>query len=105
MPCRQLSKTFPEMEILDAYRVQDLWAKARIAAGAGLAGHKLGLPSPAMQMASKMTELDWGRILDDALYYDGAEIKAKPSSSRVSKWSSPSSWARTFPARPAASMT
>jgi 2-oxo-hept-3-ene-1,7-dioate hydratase len=76
VPCPQLSKTWPAMEIEDAYRVQDLWAEARIAKGARLAGHKIGLTSRAMQMASKMTEPDYGRILDDALYNDGARIRA-----------------------------
>lgn len=73
-PIQQLSKTFPKMEIEDAYRVQDLWAEARIANGARMVGHKIGLTSRAMQMASKMTEPDYGRILDDALYNDGAQI-------------------------------
>ena len=72
----QLSRTFPTMEIEDAYRVQDLWADARIAKGARMVGHKIGLTSRAMQMASKMTEPDYGRILDDALYNDGAQIRA-----------------------------
>lgn len=76
VPCVQLSKTFPAMEIADAYRVQDLWAEARIAAGARVAGHKIGLTSRAMQMASKISEPDYGRILDDALYNDGAQIRA-----------------------------
>lgn len=76
-PCPQLSRTWPAMEIEDAYRVQDLWAEARIAAGARVAGHKIGLTSRAMQMASKMTEPDYGRILDDAFYNDGAQIKAE----------------------------
>ena len=58
----QLSRTFPNMEIEDAYRVQDLWAEARIAKGARIVGHKIGLTSRAMQMASKMTEPDYGRI-------------------------------------------
>lgn len=75
-PCPQLSKIFPHMEIADAYRVQDLWAQARIADGARVAGHKIGLTSRAMQMASKITEPDYGRILDDALYNDGARIRA-----------------------------
>ncbi len=75
-PIPQLSKTFPDMEIEDAYRVQDLWAEARIAKGARVIGHKIGLTSRAMQMASKMTEPDYGRILDDARYSDGARIKA-----------------------------
>ncbi|MGH8286722.1 MAG: 2-oxo-hept-4-ene-1,7-dioate hydratase [Steroidobacteraceae bacterium] len=75
-PIPQLSKSFPSMEISDAYRVQALWAEARIAKGARMVGHKIGLTSRAMQMASKMTEPDYGRILDDAMYNDGARIPA-----------------------------
>ncbi|MCG5237958.1 2-oxo-hept-4-ene-1,7-dioate hydratase [Xanthobacter oligotrophicus] len=75
-PVTQLSRTFPHMEIEDAYRVQDLWTEERIAKGARVVGHKIGLTSRAMQMASKMTEPDYGRILDDALYNDGAQIPA-----------------------------
>jgi len=75
-PVQQLSKTFPQMEIADAYRIQDIWAEGRIANGARVVGHKIGLTSRAMQMASKMTEPDYGRILDDALYQDGARIAA-----------------------------
>jgi len=73
----QPSRTFPEMEIQDAYRIQDLWVEARIAQGARLVGHKIGLTSRAMQMASKMSEPDYGRILGDALYNDGAQIRAE----------------------------
>lgn len=76
VPVIQLSRTYPRMEIEDAYRVQDLWAEGRIALGASVVGHKIGLTSRAMQMASKMTEPDYGRILDDALYHDGARIRA-----------------------------
>ena len=75
-PIPQLSKTYPDIEIEDAYRIQALWAEGRIAAGAKVVGHKIGLTSRAMQMASKMTEPDYGRILDDALYNDGARIPA-----------------------------
>jgi 2-oxo-hept-3-ene-1,7-dioate hydratase len=75
-PIVQPSKTYPSLELEDAYRIQALWAEARIAAGARVAGHKIGLTSRAMQMASKMTEPDYGRILDDALFNDGAQIKA-----------------------------
>jgi len=72
----QLSKTYPEMTIEDAYDVQRRWAEARISGGARIAGRKIGLTSRAMQMASKMTEPDYGLILDDALYNDGARIAA-----------------------------
>lgn len=76
IPTPQLSKLYPDMQIDDAYRVQDLWAAARISKGARVAGHKIGLTSRAMQIASRMTEPDYGRILDDALYNDGAVIPA-----------------------------
>lgn len=76
VPTQQLSKLYPEMDIQDSYRVQELWAQARIDAGARIIGHKIGLTSRAMQMASKMTEPDYGCILDDATYNSGAKIAA-----------------------------
>jgi 2-oxo-hept-3-ene-1,7-dioate hydratase len=72
----QLSKTYPDMEIEDAYDIQRLWSEARVERGARIVGHKIGLTSRAMQLASKMTEPDYGRILDDAFFNDGAGIEA-----------------------------
>lgn len=72
----QLSKTYPEMTIEDAYDVQRRWAAARIKAGARVVGRKIGLTSRAMQQASRMTEPDYGVILDDMLFRDGARISA-----------------------------
>jgi 2-oxo-hept-3-ene-1,7-dioate hydratase len=72
----QLSRTYPEMTLEDAYDVQRRWAEARVAKGARIVGRKIGLTSRAMQMASKMTEPDYGVILDDALFNDGARIPA-----------------------------
>jgi 2-oxo-hept-3-ene-1,7-dioate hydratase len=70
----QLSRTYPAMTIEDAYDVQRRWAAARVAAGASVLGRKIGLTSRAMQQASKMTEPDYGVILDDMLLRDGARI-------------------------------
>jgi 2-oxo-hept-3-ene-1,7-dioate hydratase len=64
------------MELEDAYAVQGLWAAMRVADGARVIGHKIGLTSRAMQKASKMTEPDYGVMLGDALYADGATIPA-----------------------------
>ena len=72
----QLSKTYPQMTIEDAYDVQARWAQGRIAKGAKIIGRKIGLTSRAMQLASKMTEPDYGVMLDDALFKDGARIAA-----------------------------
>lgn len=72
----QLSKTYPDIEIEDAYAIQKHWAETRMAEGARLVGHKIGLTSRAMQMASKITEPDYGFLLDDMVYRDGAQIRA-----------------------------
>lgn len=74
--CPQPSKTWPGMTLADAYDVQRRWAEARMAAGARIIGRKIGLTSRAMQQASKMTEPDYGIMLDDALFHDGARIPA-----------------------------
>ncbi|MCB1395291.1 MAG: 2-oxo-hepta-3-ene-1,7-dioic acid hydratase [Rhodobacter sp.] len=76
VPCVQPSRQWPGMDLEDAYDVQRRWAEARIAQGARIVGRKIGLTSRAMQMASKMTEPDYGVILDDALFRDGARIAA-----------------------------
>lgn len=76
IPVVQLSRQHPEMDIHDAYKIQDYWAEGRLAKGARVVGHKIGLTSRAMQMASKMTEPDYGRILDDALFNNEARIPA-----------------------------
>jgi len=76
VPARQLSLAFSEMVLEDAYRVQDLWVQSRIGDGACVVGHKIGLTSRAMQMASNFNEPDYGRILDDAVFNDGAAIPA-----------------------------
>lgn len=76
VPCVQPSKQWPGMELEDAYEIQRRWAKARIAKGAKIVGRKIGLTSRAMQLASNMTEPDYGVILDDALFNDGARIPA-----------------------------
>ena len=74
-PIPQLSKTHPEMTLEDAYAVQGLWAQMKIDKGARRVGTKIGLTSRAMQMASKFNEPDFGFLMDDMLYNDGAQIK------------------------------
>jgi 2-oxo-hept-3-ene-1,7-dioate hydratase len=64
------------MEIGDSYAIQQLWADARVKAGARVVGHKIGVTSRAIQIASKMTEPDYGVLIDDMLYPDGAKIPA-----------------------------
>ena len=72
----QLSKTWPRMTLEDSYDVQRRWIDLKRAKGAKVIGRKIGLTSRAMQMASKMTEPDYGVMTDDAMFRDGARIPA-----------------------------
>jgi 2-oxo-hept-3-ene-1,7-dioate hydratase len=70
----QLSTTWPGITIEDAYAISTEVAKRRIAAGAKLIGHKVGLTSKAMQRSSQIDEPDYGHLLDDMMIADGAKV-------------------------------
>ena len=72
----QISQTWPDIELADAYAIQNLWLDRRLARGARQVGRKIGLTSRAMQMASNFNEPDYGFLTDDMLYPDGAKIEA-----------------------------
>ncbi|MGI9821732.1 2-oxo-hept-4-ene-1,7-dioate hydratase [Agromyces sp. Marseille-Q5079] len=65
----------PGMTIDDAYAVQQLWATRRIEAGARRVGRKIGLTSKVMQVATGITEPDYGVILDDMVIESGASVE------------------------------
>ena len=71
----QLSVTFPHITIEDSYAISTEVANRKIAAGAKLIGHKVGLTSKAMQRSSMIDEPDFGFILDDQMIADGAKVK------------------------------
>ena len=70
----QLSKTWPGITIDDAYAISTEVANRKIAAGAKLIGHKVGLTSKAMQRSSQIDEPDYGHLLDSMVIADGARI-------------------------------
>jgi len=70
----QLSTTFPHIAIEDSYAISTAVAKHKIAAGAKLIGHKVGLTSKAMQASSQINEPDYGHLLDSMMIADGAKI-------------------------------
>jgi 2-oxo-hept-3-ene-1,7-dioate hydratase len=71
----QLSTTFPGIAIEDSYAISTEVANRKIAAGAKLIGHKVGLTSKAMQRSSMIDEPDFGFILDDQMIADGVKVK------------------------------
>jgi 2-oxo-hept-3-ene-1,7-dioate hydratase len=70
----QLSKTWPGITMEDAYAISTEVAKRKIAAGAKLIGHKVGLTSKAMQRSSQIDEPDYGHLLDTMMIADGASV-------------------------------
>ncbi|CAA2109496.1 2-oxo-hept-4-ene-1,7-dioate hydratase [Variovorax paradoxus] len=72
--CRQFSLEHPGMTIDDAYAIQHAWMQLKLRNGRTLKGHKIGLTSKAMQRAVNIAEPDYGALLDDMFYRDGAVI-------------------------------
>jgi 2-oxo-hept-3-ene-1,7-dioate hydratase len=69
-----LSKTFPEIQIEDSYAISTAVAQRKIASGAKLIGHKVGLTSKAMQRSSQIDEPDYGYLFDHMMIADGAKV-------------------------------
>src|SRR5438093_5812245 len=70
----QLSTTWPAITIEDAYAISTEVAGRKIAAGAKLIGHKVGLTSKAMQRSSQIEEPDYGHLFDYMMVPDGAKV-------------------------------
>jgi 2-keto-4-pentenoate hydratase len=64
-PIPPLRETWPEIDVVDAYEIQLLNIRQRLAAGAGVRGHKVGLSSKAMQEMMNVDEPDYGHLLTD----------------------------------------
>lgn len=73
-PIAPLSAVFPDLDIETAYAIQLTNVNRRIGAGAAIRGHKVGLTSKAMQEMLGVGEPDYGHLLDDMLFADGAAI-------------------------------
>ena len=71
----QISNQFPDVTLDDAYAISGEVTRQRIAEGAKLIGHKVGLTSKAMQASSKIDEPDFGYLLDNCLIEEGAVVK------------------------------
>jgi len=71
-----LSLRYTDMDMDDAYAVQKAWVDRKIADGREITGYKIGLTSRAMQMAMNIDTPDFGVLLDDMAFADGASIRA-----------------------------
>ena len=73
---RSVSLQYPQMDLDDAYAIQQAWVDMKLARGVSVLGRKIGLTSRAMQQAMQIDEPDFGTLLSDMLFDDGADIEA-----------------------------
>jgi len=71
-----LTMVHPDMDMNDAYAIQKAWVDRKIADGSRVTGYKIGLTSRAMQLAMKIDTPDFGVLLDDMCFRNGASIPA-----------------------------
>lgn len=75
-PVEPLSSTFPELDLWDAYRVQAIGRRLRIAEGEEVRGWKVGLTSRAMQEMMGVEQPDGGYLLESGVVHTGAQLRA-----------------------------
>ncbi len=71
---RMISLDHPDMDMADAYAIQNAWLDIKLASGRKVLGHKIGLTSKAMQYALNIDMPDSGFLLDDMFFDDGSDI-------------------------------
>ena len=67
-PIPPIATHLPEMELGDAYAIQQINIARHTDAGARIVGHKLGLTSPVMQHMMGVNTPDFGHLLDTMMF-------------------------------------
>ena len=76
IPVEPLTGKYRDLTPGDAYQIQLLQIEQRVAAGATVKGHKVGLTSAAMQRQMGVTQPDYGHLLDDMFWLEHQPIPA-----------------------------
>ncbi|MEH6633638.1 MAG: 2-oxo-hepta-3-ene-1,7-dioic acid hydratase [Halopseudomonas aestusnigri] len=73
-PTQRISERWPNVTLDDAYAISALVVEKKLSQGQRLIGHKVGLTSKAMQVASKIDEPDYGHVFDSMLIPNGGRV-------------------------------
>src|ERR1700722_17213254 len=75
-PIAPLTAGHPDIDVVDAYEIQLINIRQRVAEGARGVGHKVGLSSLAMQQMMGVDEPDYGHLLDEMQVFEDVPVKA-----------------------------
>src|SRR6201984_3544519 len=75
-PIAPLTAAHPDIDVVDAYEIQLINIRQRVAEGARVVGHKVGLSSKAMQQMMGVDEPDYGHLLDEMEVFQDVPVKA-----------------------------
>jgi 2-keto-4-pentenoate hydratase len=73
-PIAPLTAAHPEIDVVDAYEIQLINIRQRVAEGARVVGHKVGLSSLAMQQMMGVDEPDYGHLLDEMQVFENKPV-------------------------------
>ena len=76
VPMSPLTDAYPEIDVVDAYEIQLINIRQRVAEGAKIVGHKVGLSSKAMQDMMGVDEPDYGHLLDEMQVFEDVPVQA-----------------------------
>jgi 2-keto-4-pentenoate hydratase len=69
-----LTTANPDIDVVDAYEIQLINIRQRVAEGAKVIGHKVGLSSKAMQEMMGVDEPDYGHLLDEMEVFEDRPV-------------------------------
>jgi 2-keto-4-pentenoate hydratase len=75
VPIAPLTDGNPTIDVVDAYEIQLINIRQRVAEGARVVGHKVGLSSKAMQDMMGVDEPDYGHLLDEMQVFQDTPVK------------------------------
>jgi 2-keto-4-pentenoate hydratase len=76
IPIAPLTAAHPHIDVVDAYEIQLINIRQRVAEGARVLGHKVGLSSKAMQEMMGVDEPDYGHLLDEMQVFENTPVDA-----------------------------
>ena len=74
VPMSPLTAAHPGIDVVDAYEIQLINIRQRIAGGTKVIGHKVGLSSEAMQKMMGVDEPDYGHLLGDMEVFEDVPV-------------------------------